>query len=162
MAPGPSPLQVWAPCPALMGGGAEGARKKEARPHPVPLGPQGCSSGLTRLWQPVSSLHSSPSSELDPLGLHLSRTPCLTQTKMSLHTPKESLRVQRPSWVWDGGQLEGWDWPKVPLGKQTALSSSLSRQPWPICPSVAQQVLIDQGPEGQGQLEDPPCLSFST
>lgn len=48
--------------------------------------------------------------------------------------------------------MEGWGWPKVPGKANSPVPPPPPRQPWPVHPMVAQQVLT--GPEGHGQREE--------
>lgn len=143
---GPAPKSLGA-LPCFDGGGAEGAEKEEARPHPAPLGLPGSSSGLTRLWQPQSlfsgerggpATHSlSLVSALFGLGLHASLRP------RGHFTPQKIPLCSEPL-------LQGWRWGSSQRGGAGQRCPWGSKQPCPPPPSgspgqsgdwVAQQVL---------------------
>lgn len=110
---GPAPKSLGA-LPCFDGGGAEGAEKEEARPHPAPLGPQGSSSGLTRLWQPqslISGEEGRPAtnsvslvSVLFGLGLHASLRP---RCHFTLQKIPSCSKPQLQGWWWGSSQRGG-------------------------------------------------------
>lgn len=158
-APEPSPPLVWAPCPALVG---EGLRLREGRRRPDPILPSWAHRLLLwqeQRWQPGSShrwgeavgLQLAPTGSLGSaflLRLHASRPPCLTLTKMLTQTVKNP-SCSKPQIQAGAG-----------AGGGVGLAKGASKQPCPPPPpgsaghSRGCLTGIDQGPEGQGQLEE--------
>lgn len=168
------PPLVWAPCPALVG---EGLRLREreggGQTPSCPAGPTGFFSGWSRRWQPGlssvgrggrSAAHSGSLGSASLLRLHASRPPGLTLTKMLTQTLK-SPSCSKPQIPAGAGAGAG-------AGGGVGLAKGASKQPCPPPPpgsaghSCGCLTGIDQGPEGQGQLEEArkreTCLSSPT